>query len=94
MEGKVLKDWVGRQVQVSSLRGDEPGRIGRFTCTLEGVDDYGVLVSYEKDAKKRNRFWPWHAVIFVHLVDSEPSTPRQTGFSSSKFSRGEDALPG
>ncbi len=84
MEGKSLEEWVGQQVQVSTLRGDEPGRIGRFTCTLEGVDAYGIVVSYEKDAKKRNRFCPWHAVIYVHLADGDPvRQPRQTGFSSA-----------
>jgi len=67
MEGKSLADWVGRQVQVSALRDDEDGRIGRFTCTPEGVDAYGILVSYEKNAQKWNRFLPWHAVIYVHF---------------------------
>jgi len=82
MERKSLADWIGRQVQVSTLRGDEPGRIGRFTCTLEGVDAYGILVSYEKNAQKWNRFLPWHAVIFVHLTESEAvKSPRRTGFT-------------
>ena len=84
MEGKRLADWVGRQVQVSTLRDDEPGRMARFTCTLEGVDTYGILVSYEKNAQKWNRFLPWHAVIFVHLTESESvKPPRRTGFSSA-----------
>jgi len=83
MQGRSLANWIGRQVQVSALRGDEPGRIGRFTCTLEGVDAYGILVSYEKDAQQRDRFFPWHAVIYVHLAESESvKSPRRTGFSS------------
>jgi hypothetical protein len=69
MEGKTIADWIGRPVNVSTLRGDEPDRIGRFACTLEGVDAHGVLVSYEKDAQTRNRFFPWHAVFYVHLDD-------------------------
>ena len=85
MEGKSIGEWVGQQVYVSSLRGDEPGRIGRFTCTLEGVDAYGIVVGYEKDARKVNRYLPWHSVIYVHLAESNPvkDTPRQTGFSST-----------
>ena len=34
MEGKPLGEWVGQQVWVSSLRGDEPGRISHLNCTL------------------------------------------------------------
>ena len=84
MEGKSLADWVEQQVQVSTLRDDEPGQNARFTCTLEGVDAYGILVSYEKNAQKWNRFLPWHAVIFVHLTESESvKPPRRTGFSSA-----------
>jgi hypothetical protein len=84
MEGKSVADWIGRRVQVSILRGDESGRIGRFACTLEGVDAYGILVSYEKDAQMRNRFCPWHAVIYVHSAESETvQSPRRTGFSSA-----------
>jgi hypothetical protein len=58
MEGKSLGEWIGKKVQVSTLRGDEPGRIVRFTCTLEGVDDFGIVVGYEKDAQEMNRFFP------------------------------------
>ena len=71
MEGKSLGKWIGRNVRVSTLRGDEPGRIGRFGCILEGVDPYGIVVGYEKDAQKINRFFPWHSVVYVHLAESE-----------------------
>jgi hypothetical protein len=84
VEGKTVEEWIGRKVHISALRGDEPGRIGRFTCTLEGVDAYGVVVEYEKDEQRLIRFFPWHSVFYVHLAEGKSANdpPRRAGFAS------------
>jgi hypothetical protein len=42
---------------------------------MEGVDESGTVVGYEKDAQEMTRFYPWHAVLYVELVESEDEEP-------------------
>jgi hypothetical protein len=65
---KGLDGWVGHRVTVQ-LVGKE---IQSFSCTLESVDDRGVVVSYQRrdDPRTHQRFYPWHAVRHVHLKDA------------------------
>jgi len=81
--GKSVEEWMDLRVTVGSLR--EGGEGGWFGCTLEGVDESGVVLSYEKDAQKMIRFYPWHAVLYVQLAESgdEDSPRRPAGFSSA-----------
>jgi len=81
---KTLEAWVGQRVSVA-VNDMGNGESGRFKCTLEGVDDRGIVVSYESDAKNMTRFYPWHTVPYMNLAKSEESEqpPRRAGFSSA-----------
>jgi hypothetical protein len=82
--GKTIEDWVGQGINVA-VENIGNGESSRFQCILEGVDDRGIVVSYEKDANKITRFYHWHAVSYINLARSEISEqpPRRAGFSSS-----------
>ena len=51
-------------VAVTNIGNGEPGR---FECTLEGLDDRGIVLSYEENAKKITRFFPWPSIVFITL---------------------------
>jgi hypothetical protein len=82
--GKTIEEWVGQHigVAVENMGNGEPGR---FQCTLEGVDDRGIVVSYEKNTTKMTRFYHWHAVSYINLARADISEQpnRRAGFSSS-----------
>ena len=82
--GRTLETWVGQRVSVA-VDDMGNGEAGRFKCNLEGVDDRGIVVSYESDTNKVTRFYPWHAVPYINLATSEESEqpPRRAGFSSA-----------
>jgi hypothetical protein len=72
---KGLDGWVGHRVSVQLV-----GILGKeaqsFSCTLESVDDRGVVVSYQRrgDPRTHHRFYPWHTVRYVHLKDAAQSS--------------------
>jgi hypothetical protein len=82
--GKTIEAWVGRHVSVAveNMGNGEPGR---FQCTLDGLDDRGIVVSYESGTKKMTRFYPWHSVPYINLAQSEGAKqpPQRAGFSSA-----------
>ncbi len=82
--GKTIEDWVGQRVS-AAVENAGNGEPGRFKCTLEGVDDRGIVVSYRSNASEMTRFYPWHTVPYINLVHSEDSgkLPRRAGFSSA-----------
>ena len=41
------------------------GEPSRFTCTLEGVDNRGIVVSYESGTRRITRFYSWRAVPYA-----------------------------
>jgi ATP-dependent Clp protease ATP-binding subunit ClpA len=93
--GKTIEAWVGRQVSVAveNMGNGEPGR---FTCSLEGADDRGIVVSYESGTQRITRFYAWHAVPYINLAKSEgvKQAPRRAGFTPSWFLRvSKGALP-
>lgn len=76
--GQSIKEWVGQKVRVAVVNVGS-GDPGRFECTLEGVDDIGIVVSYEKNDLKITRFHPWHSVPYINLGSIE-HRPRRAGF--------------
>ncbi|MDP9474179.1 MAG: hypothetical protein M3R38_00485 [Actinomycetota bacterium] len=81
--GKTIEAWAGRHVSVAveNMGNGEPGR---FTCTLEGVDERGIVVSYQSDTSRMTRFYPWRTVSYMNLArHDDPVQPsRRAGFSS------------
>jgi len=65
---KGLEGWVGRRVNVQLAEEESH----RFSCTLESVDDRGVVVSYQRREYPGThyRFYPWHNIRYVHLADA------------------------
>ena len=47
------------------------GEPGRFRRTLEGVDERGIVVSYESGARRITRLYARHAVVYMNLANSE-----------------------
>ena len=82
--GKTIDDLVGQHVSVA-VENMGKGEPGRFKCTLEGTDDRGIVVSYQSNASKITRFYPWHAVTYINLAKLEDSgkPPRRAGFQSA-----------
>jgi ribosome maturation factor RimP len=68
---KGLDGWVGRRVTVQLAEEESH----RFSCTLESVDDRGIIVSYQRreDPGTHRRFYPWHSVRYIHLADAAQS---------------------
>jgi hypothetical protein len=72
--GKSVEEWMGQRVTVGMLR--DMGVVGRFGCTLEGVDESGIVVGYDsKDGEKMTRFYPWHTVLYMQLAENAGEEP-------------------
>ncbi len=72
MENKGLNAWIGKVVGLQPARPEQEAP--RFRCTLEGVEERGIAVSFrrrEDSEKKHYRFYPWQNVLHVQLSAEE-----------------------
>jgi hypothetical protein len=72
MENKNLNAWIGKDVSLHPAQPEQD--VPRFRCTLEGVEDRGLVVSYsgrDDPEKTHYRFYPWRNVLYLQLFAEE-----------------------
>ncbi|CAN5231163.1 MAG: hypothetical protein M3Q62_08145 [Actinomycetota bacterium] len=67
----VPQEWVGKRVEVDLVRPGATLMGATYRGTLNAVTDLGIVASLSIDdqpgAEKRERFYPWSAVLSVDL---------------------------
>jgi hypothetical protein len=58
-ERPVPEKWIGKEISLASVRADG----SRRNCTLEEVNDRGVVVSYDR----KTSFHPWDTIAALQL---------------------------